>query len=814
MNKPVFTLCLFICSLSIALAGNVSLLSYPIHQTNSVMEISEKVKGKVTDKSGNPIPYAIIAELVDIHSNNIVQCDSIGCFDISVRNNSAVLVISAIGYIPKELNYEEFNGSETLYVSLEENPEFNINEVEIVAKRQRIVTTPTGLTYNMNDNPLKDTDTFEALKLVPMVTVQDNLISIVGRSSPVIYVNNRKLNLTGESLIAYLKALPAKSIETIDVIRTPDAKYKGANSVLSIKLKNREDEGIKGFINGQIWKTHDFKQTGSVSLDYAKNKWSNVFSIFAGNYRNYKEVEDETFYKKENYTIDRSGIEKAKAHSYEMNFMGIYQFTETNSLGINVFGSLSDENGGLDDVTHYQNTDRLVSTFSNNIKKGKNITANINYQYHAKDGKKYLIADMDYLYNINKQDVVNEMNNVDAQGNILSLYLKEWQKVPQNSSIYSAKVEYGGKFGNGFAYDFGADAYYSAIRTDNEYMDWKNESYMFNQELSSDFDVNELTPTFFFDMSKKWDKVFASFGTRFEYTIYEGKEHRQNSSFKTDFFRVLPQMNVFYQISKKHTIGYYASYSLQRPSFDLLNPFIVRVSPTEYTVGNPYLQPAKNLFGEINYNFNNSHSLYFQYQFTDDMQNVTQRAVEDGMIENKPENIGKLHYIGFGYNTNFNYLKGRGTINLSAMYFWNSMKGNSEVGLLSYKRHSAKANFYNSFLLFPKQNIRFNLGGDYYSKQQTAYALYPHNFSFFTELSTNIKDFSLALYCRGMLFLNDGKLETSRKILITNDFLSTNKYTGGESFQVGLRFSYSFGNKKVKQLQQRDTSNSGVKGRI
>lgn len=100
-----------------------------------------------------------------------------------------------------------------------------------------------------------------------------------------------------------------------------------------------------------------------------------------------------------------------------------------------------------------------------------------------------------------------------------------------------------------------------------------------------------------------------------------------------------------------------------------------------------------------------------------------------------------------------------------------------------------------------QQNIRFNLGGDYYSKQQTAYALYPHNFSFFTELSTNIKDFSLALYCRGMLFLNDGKLETSRKILITNDFLSTNKYTGGESFQVGLRFSYSFGNKKVKQLQ-------------
>lgn len=94
------------------------------------------------------------------------------------------------------------------------------------------------------------------------------------------------------------------------------------------------------------------------------------------------------------------------------------------------------------------------------------------------------------------------------------------------------------------------------------------------------------------------------------------------------------------------------------------------------------------------------------------------------------------------------------------------------------------------------------------------YAEYPHNISFRTELNARIYDISVTLYYYGMFFFNDEKVETSRKIRITNDFLISNKYTGGEAFQVGLRLSYSFGNKKVKQLQQRSTSNSNVKGRV
>lgn len=141
------------------------------------------------------------------------------------------------------------------------------------------------------------------------------------------------------------------------------------------------------------------------------------------------------------------------------------------------------------------------------MRKKKNIIANLNYQYHAKDGKHYLIADVDYLYNTNKQDVINEMNNVDQQGSSQSLYLKEWQEVPQNSSVYSAKVEYGGKFGDGFNFDFGADAYYSDIQTNNKYMGWKNNDFVLDSKSSYDFTVKEFTPYIIFGLVQKMGKV-------------------------------------------------------------------------------------------------------------------------------------------------------------------------------------------------------------------------------------------------------------------------------------------------------------------
>lgn len=538
-------------------------------------------------------------------------------------------------------------------------------------------------------------------------------------------------------------------------------------------------------------------------------------NVFLGDRRGYYDYDYETHYLKEDYTVDRTSLEKSKGKFGNMNFIGVYQFSDTHSLGVNANVSLNDNDGSRSGMTVYNNTKQHVSSFSDRKGTVWGATANLNYQYHSKDGKRYFIADADYLYNDYQQHVINEMNNVDEQGNFQSLYLKEQQEVPQRSDIYSGKVEYGGKSDNGLSYDFGADAYYSHIHTDNQY--WNCDEYdlfVLDPRYSSDFKIKEFTSAFFFDLDKWWgEKFHTSLSARMEYTKYDGKEYRQNTEFENDFFRVLPKLNTFYRISKKQSISYMLSYSLSRPSFYDMNPFVQRISPTEYSVGNPYLQPVKNFFTELNYTLGNL-SFYLQYQLKDDIQITTQKDVGNGVVENKPENIGKRNYVGFGISGYFPYMKNRGALSMNANYSWFKMGGGAEVGKLDYSHHSGNVTISNSFLLFPKQNIRFNLIGLYSTKEKDGSATRPSSIVGYAELNTSIKKFSLAAYAQLVGYMYDGKLSGTEKYVMSNEFLLDNQYLTGRNSQIGLRCSYSFGNNKVKRVQQRNTSNSGVRGRV
>ena len=49
-----------------------------------------------------------------------------------------------------------------------------------------------------------------------------------------------------------------------------------------------------------------------------------------------------------------------------MNFMGVYQFSDTKSIGMNVFGFMGDNEGEKETMTHYQHTDQNITSYYNN----------------------------------------------------------------------------------------------------------------------------------------------------------------------------------------------------------------------------------------------------------------------------------------------------------------------------------------------------------------------------------------------------------------------------------------------------------------
>ena len=391
------TTLLFACGLLIVAPMYASTIRHKSEGIFSGVLSNEKIKGKVMDKEGTPIANALVTELNDIYSNNMVQCDSTGYFEITVDTNSATLMVSAIGYLPRKLESDEFKEKDGLKICLDVNPDFTIEGVEVVAKRKVVTVTPTGLIYNMNDNPLKSEDALEALRFVPMMIVKEDLPSVVGKGIPVVYVNNRKLRLSGQSLTAYLKSLPAQNIETVEIIRNPGARYEGADCVLDIKLKKNENNGVKGFINAKVYKIHDIEEDLHASLDYTRNKWNSYLDVFFGDRRNYYDRNYKTHYLKEDFMVDRTSLEKSKGEFGNMNFIGVYQFSDIHSLGVNANVSFNNNDGGRNGMTVYENTKQRIKSLSDREGTVLGASGNLNYQYRSKDGKRYLIADVDYL---------------------------------------------------------------------------------------------------------------------------------------------------------------------------------------------------------------------------------------------------------------------------------------------------------------------------------------------------------------------------------------------------------------------------------
>ncbi|MFW2135596.1 hypothetical protein ACK2M7_04805 [Chryseobacterium sp. TY4] len=113
----------------------------------------------------------------------------------------------------------------------------------VVAISKKLVEQKVDrLVFNVeNSVASQGVDAVEALSKTPMLRITDDAISIAGKSSVAVMVNDRLLNLSGEELTNYLKNLHSDDIAKIEVITTPTYKYaaEGKSGLINIILKKK-----------------------------------------------------------------------------------------------------------------------------------------------------------------------------------------------------------------------------------------------------------------------------------------------------------------------------------------------------------------------------------------------------------------------------------------------------------------------------------------------------------------------------------------------------------------------------------------------
>ena len=124
-----------------------------------------------------------------------------------------------------------------------------LKEVKVSANKPLLERKIDRLVFNVeNSIAAKGTDLSEAIALTPMLKVDDNGISIVGKRGVSVMINDRILNISGADLVNYLKSLRSDDVAKIEVITTPPSKYEaqGNSGLINIVLKkNRFWDGAE-----------------------------------------------------------------------------------------------------------------------------------------------------------------------------------------------------------------------------------------------------------------------------------------------------------------------------------------------------------------------------------------------------------------------------------------------------------------------------------------------------------------------------------------------------------------------------------------
>lgn len=208
------------------------------------------VRGRVVDaRSGENIEYATVALLSpqDSTIKGGTVTEQNGAFKLSAPFGKYLLRITFIGYEPQYYKNSVTLSADHPTVNLGKvsiNPQATMMEaVEVVAERSMVEYQLDKRVVNVDKSLVASGGTAsDVLEQVPSVAVDnDGNVTLRGSTNVKVLVNGRPSELLASDLATLLEQIPATTVENVEVITNPSAKYdpEGMSGIINIKLKDR-----------------------------------------------------------------------------------------------------------------------------------------------------------------------------------------------------------------------------------------------------------------------------------------------------------------------------------------------------------------------------------------------------------------------------------------------------------------------------------------------------------------------------------------------------------------------------------------------
>jgi outer membrane receptor protein involved in Fe transport len=623
---------------------------------------TKDIKGTVADSvTHKPLEFITVA----LKKGNVViksaLTDATGNFSFKTAPAPYTITIIALGYVPKTKSFDMDKNSETIdlgaiLIAAQSN---KLDEVSITADRPLIKQEVDRISYDIQADPeSKVLTALDMMRKVPLLSLDaDDNIKLKGSGNYKILINGKPSGMMVRNPKDVLRSMPASSIQKIEVITTPPAKYdsEGLSGIINIVTTKKIDNGYNGSLNlreqvpfgpgigGNITaKFNKFGFNAYVGSGIYDAPETEILSsrVTTGDFPSSLSNNGTRDNKNSNsyggaelsYEIDSLNLLTAEFSPYGGYFKGINtQFFKLSDGTTNTTYDLLTNNkynwSGFESTINYQrgfksNRDRLL-TFSYKLSNNSNpqnndlvFTNRQNYndpnyrQYNDSRSKEQTIQ-VDYIHPIKKLTI---------EGGIKGI-------LRDNKSNFETRT-----FNEG----------------DGTYVPDPTRTNTFNNNQ----DILGAYNSYTYNL-KNWG--FKG-GVRLEGTFVSADFISTSSTVKTDYFNVIPTISINHKFKNTSTINLGFTQRIERPGIYNLNPFVDRVSPNFESTGNPDLEAVLSNNFDLSYNtFKKGNiNIGLSYSFANNtIQNVSIYDETTKITRSTYFNIGKNKAVSTNLNVTY-----------------------------------------------------------------------------------------------------------------------------------------------------------------
>lgn len=582
--------------------------------------------GVVLDKStSNPVEFVTVA-LTDGQGNICTgtSTDSAGVYRLplqaSWKNKALTAHFTFVGY--KEAVYElselkeKGEGGKLMTVFMEEDPAV-LQGAVVSGKRELIEHKFDRLVLNVSELAVAQTGSaLDVLKSSPGVTVdKDGNVQLNGRSVAV-WIDGRPSQMSGKDLETYLKGSAGTSIEKVELISNPSAKYdaEGSGGIINIKTKKGFMKGLNGSVGlnagMNFFPRTDFNGYMSAQVMYKTDKTNTSFRYNPGYWGYSSDASEYKLYGEDNTSAQESftAIDGYSAN-HNIDLSNDWNISDKDIFGVILRARFNESEsrtlpGGH--ITDYRNAGSanekvwsVLNSTNDSRDGGEFYSANLNYtRTFDEDKSQELTLNADYSRNTSDVKTVQrniyDRSTLDPDAAALEDFGFD-DFTDRCLDLYSFKADYTQAFWKQTGrLEAGAKAAVSVTRNYFGKFDYDNAAGAVSDIPAerNDFVYNEQVYAAYINVAKQFSSKWnAQLGVRSEYTRIYGdwSETAPTSNGYIDFF---PNAFLSYMPSQKVILTTNYSYRISRPKYWQLNPFRSYVNATTYSQGDPRLEPS------------------------------------------------------------------------------------------------------------------------------------------------------------------------------------------------------------------------------